>query len=492
LLILFRSHLNNGYGYGRQNRFYQSKFYIYSMRFIAISFLFVPLFLHAQLSQDSAAFFIRDIYRQSYTEEISYQWLTTLTKDIGPRLSGSEGAANAVQWTKHLLDSIGMDSVWLQECLVPKWVRGEKEQVTMTSAKRGSIDLSALALGNSPGTGTMGVKGEVIEVKTLDELREIPEEKVKGKIVFFNRPMDPGLITTGAAYGGAVDQRGNGPIVAAEKGAIAAVVRSMTTRLDDFPHTGATNLSTTVTNIPSVAISTLDAEYLHAALCEGPVNIFIRTTSQMLPDVISHNVIGEIKGSEFPNEIILVGGHLDSWDVGEGAHDDGCGCIQSVEAVYRLIKNGYKPKRTIRCVLFMNEENGLKGARKYADEAIAKDEFHLAAIEADGGCGTPQAFGCSAGAGYELDKHLAYMSTYMGLLEPYFVQLQPGGGGADIGPLKPTAGLLIGLRVDGSRYFDYHHSHRDVLENVHPRELASGSAALASFIFLIDQYGIGK
>ena len=212
----------------------------------------------------------------------------------------------------------------------------------------------------------------------------------------------------------------------------------------------------------------------------------------MQDSVLSHNVIGEIKGKEFPDEIILIGGHLDSWDVGEGAHDDGSGCVQSIEVLYRLLKNGYLPKRTIRCVLFMNEENGLMGGKKYAQEAIRNDEYHLAAIESDGGGHTPQAFGCSAGEGVELDKHLAYMSTYMNLLEPYYLQLQAGGGGADIGPLKPKAGLLIGLRPDNARYFDYHHSELDVLENVHPRELASGAAALTSFVYLIDQYGIGK
>lgn len=212
----------------------------------------------------------------------------------------------------------------------------------------------------------------------------------------------------------------------------------------------------------------------------------------MKDSVISHNVIGEIKGSEFPDEIILIGGHLDSWDVGEGAHDDGSGCVQSIEVLYRLLKNGYQPKRTIRCVLFMNEENGLMGGKKYAQEAIRNDEYHLVAIESDGGGHTPQAFGCSAGEAGGLDKHLAYMSTYMNLLEPYYLQLQAGGGGADIGPLKPKAGLLIGLRPDNARYFDYHHSELDVLENVHPRELASGAAALTSFIYLIDQYGIGE
>ena len=458
--------------------------------FIFILFLF-PLSLPAQISQDSAAFFIKDIYRQSFTELKAYEWLTTLTKDIGHRLSGSGGAEKAVAWAKSVLDTFGLDSVWLQPVKVPHWERGDKEQIILRVANIAEISLNGLALGNSPGTGPEGIAGEVIEVKSLDELRAIPDEDVKGKIVFFNRPMDAGFISTFSAYGNAADQRGSGPKVAAEKGAIAAVVRSLTTRLDDSPHTGATNLSTTIRNIPSVALSTKDANLLSQSLSFKP-SLFIRTTCGMLEDADSYNVIGEIRGTEFPEEIILIGGHLDSWDVGEGAHDDGSGCVHSMEVLYRLLKNGYKPKRTIRCVLFMNEENGLAGGEKYAEEAFRKNEYHLVAIESDGGGSTPQSFGCSGGEGVLLDKHLSYMNNYMGLLEPYDLELKSGGGGADIGPLKPKAGLLIGLRPDNARYFDFHHSELDVLENVHPRELASGSAALTSLIFLIDQYGIGK
>lgn len=462
------------------------------MRIIPLLFLLLPLSLKAQVTEDSAAFFIRDIYRECYSELKAYDWLRDLTKNIGPRLSGSSNAEKAVQWSYSMLDQMRLDTVWLQPVRVPKWERGAKEQVMMYSKSNGKVKLNALALGQSPGTGKKGVKGSIIEVHSLDELRAMPREDVEGKIVFFNRPMDSGLTTTFAAYGGAADQRGSGPALAAEKGAIAAVVRSLTTKLDDEPHTGYTHLSTTVKNIPSVAISTLDANVLSAVLKKEPVSLLIKTYSGLKDSVESFNVIGELKGTTKPEEIILIGGHLDSWDVGEGAHDDGAGCVHSMEVMYRLSRNGYKPQRTIRCVLFMNEENGLMGARKYANDAIAKKEFHLAAIESDGGGGTAQGFGCSAGEGIELDKHLAFLGKYMDLLEPYQLQLNPGGGGADIGPLKPTAGLLIGLRPDNARYFDYHHAATDVLENVHPRELASGSAALTSLIFIIDQYGIGR
>jgi carboxypeptidase Q len=444
----------------------------------------------AQMSTDSAAFFIKDIYRQTLSEEKAYTWLTTLTKDIGHRLSGSESSMKAIEWAKATMDTLGFDRVWLQPVMVPHWERGTNEQVVMISKEVGAHSLMALALGNSPGTGPHGVRGEVIEVKTLDELRGLPDNAVEGKIVFFNRPMDMGQTSTFSAYGGAADQRGAGPVAAAEKGAIATVIRSLSSRQDDFPHTGMTQLSDKIDNIPSVALSTNDATFLSETLKKGPTELVIYTHCEMKEHVMSYNVIGEIKGSVQPEEIILVGGHFDSWDVGEGAHDDGSGCMHAMETLYRLKKTGYQPNRTIRCVFFINEENGLKGGKAYADSAFAKNEYHLAAIESDAGGFTPQSFGISAGANTSLDTAMSHMSKYMELLEPYDIELKAGGGGADIGPLKPKAGVLMGLRPDSSRYFDFHHSALDVLENVHPRELAAGSAALTSLVFLIDQYGI--
>ena len=447
---------------------------------------------YAQISTDSAAFFIKDIYRQTLSEEKAYTWLTTLTKDIGNRLSGSENSLKAIEWAEATMDTLGFDSVWLQPVMVPHWERGVNEQVVMVSKVVGAHPLKALALGNSPGTGPKGIRGEVVEVKSLDELRGLPDIAVDGKIVFFNRPMDLGLTSTFSAYGGAADQRTSGPVLAAEKGAIGCVIRSLSTRQDDFPHTGMTQLTDKIDNIPSVALSTKDATFLSETLKKGPAELIIYTHCKMYEDALSYNVIGEIKGSTHPEEIILVGGHFDSWDVGEGAHDDGSGCMHAMEVLYRLKKMGYKPNRTLRCVLFMNEENGLKGGRAYADSSFAKNEYHLAAIESDAGGFTPQSFGISAGANTSLDTAMSHMSDFMELLEPYDIELKAGGGGADIGPLKPNAGVLMGLRPDSSRYFDFHHSALDVLENVHPRELAAGAAALTSLVFLLDQYGIGK
>jgi Zn-dependent M28 family amino/carboxypeptidase len=449
--------------------------------------------LKAQLPIDSLASLIKGVYRVTYTEEKAYPWLRTLCKDIGHRLSGSEQAAKAVDWAKRTMDTFGLDAVYLQPVMVPHWVRGDNEFVMMISKEIGAVTLTATALGNSVGTGPDGVRAEVIEVLSVDELRAMSEEQVKGKIVFFNKPLDKGLINTFAAYGGAADQRYTGPKVAAEKGAVAAVVRSLSTRKDDFPHTGSTFYSDTTRNIPSVAISTNDADLLTKAVHAGPTEVFIKTTCEMLGEVQSYNVIGEIKGSEKPNEYIIIGGHLDSWDAGDGANDDGAGIVHSMEALYRLKKMGYAPRHTLRCVLFMNEENGLKGAKEYARLAIEKKEYHVAAIESDGGAGVAQSFGCAPGQDVEVEKHLSYLSPYIStLLGPYDIELQSGGGGADIGQLKPTAGLLIGLRPESARYFDYHHSDADVFENIHPRELASGSAAIISLIMILDQYGIAE
>ncbi|HEX5113246.1 MAG TPA: M20/M25/M40 family metallo-hydrolase, partial [Saprospiraceae bacterium] len=433
-----------------------------------------------------------DTYRQTYSEEKAYQWLTTLCKDIGHRLSGSPQAEQAVEWAKKTMDTFGLDQVYLQPAMVTHWLRGDKELVTMKSKGTGKVELKALALGNSIGTGPDGVSGEVIEVHSIDELKELPDDQIKNKIVFFNRPMDKGLISTFAAYGGAADQRYSGPKEAAIKGASAVVIRSLCSATDDHPHTGSCFYADTIRNIPAVALSTKDADVLTRAVREGKTELFIRTTCQMLPEVQSFNVIGEIEGSVHPDQYIIVGGHLDSWDVGDGAHDDGAGCVQSMEVLYRLKKMGYQPKHTIRCVLFMNEENGLKGAKEYARVAQEKNEYHVAAIESDAGGGPAQSFGCTPGEGVVLDDRLRYLDPYIStLLGPYDLELKSGGGGADIGPLKPNAGLMIGLRPESARYFEYHHAETDVLENVHPRELASGSAALISLILVLDQYGIG-
>lgn len=465
-------------------------------RKLLLALLCILLSVKTALSQPSQtvleedAFFIRSIYDAALTQSSTYAWLTFLTKKVGARLAGSPQAAAAVEYTRQVLDTMGLDKVWIQPCLVPHWIRGEKEQARIVNSKTmGSVDLNVLALGNSVGTGLAGLTAEVIEVKSLEEVEELGEAGVSGKIVFYNRPMNPKQLETFSAYGGAVDQRGIGPSRAAKLGAVGAIVRSMTTSLDDVPHTGTTIYEEGVTGIPAISISTKDAELLSRLLKNERIWVYMRTTCETLKPKISHNVIGEIRGSEKPEEIILIGGHLDSWDVGEGAHDDGAGCVQAMDVLQLLKRLNYKPKRTIRCVLFMNEENGLVGGTTYRDSSDMKKEYHLAAIESDRGGFTPRGFTCEGEASI-FEEKFKRVANWLPLLQPYGLDLEKGGSGADISPLKAQKGLLFGFKPDPQRYFDYHHTAIDTLETVNKRELELGAAAMTSLVFLLDKYGL--
>ena len=452
----------------------------------------ILLFTTSLIAQDEVnedAFFIRTIYDSALTQGQCYEWLTHLTTKIGGRLAGSPQAAAAVEYTFQMLDTLGLDSVWLEPCVVPHWVRGDEEKVRiLNSQTRGSLDLKALALGNSIGTTKGGLVAEVVEVKSLEEVDKLGRQGVEGKIVFFNRPMDPTQLRTFNAYGGAVDQRAYGPAIASRYGAVAVLVRSMTTRLDDIPHTGVTVFNDDEP-IPALAISTNDAELLSLLLEKEKVKIFISANCRKLDDKISYSVVGEIRGSEKPDEIILVGGHLDSWDVGDGAHDDGAGCVHSMDVLQLLKRLDYKPKRTIRCVLFMNEENGLAGGLSYAEASNKKGEFHLAAIESDAGGFTPKGFSADGDASIFTEKFQNVIKWFP-LLESYDLTFSKGGSGADISPLKSQKGLLFGFRPDSQRYFDYHHTTIDTIDAVNKRELELGAAAITSLVYLIDKYGL--
>jgi hypothetical protein len=460
-------------------------------RSLLLAFLlstFVQLPLIAQSSDDDA-FFIRSIYDEAMTNGDAYNWLDYLTNKIGPRLGGSPESAAAVEYVRQMLDTMGMDTVYLQPCMVPHWERGEPEVGRIVSSSRmGTVDLNVLALGNSVGTGPEGVTAEVVEVQSLEDLAELGRDRLEGKIVFFNRPMDPTQINTFNAYGGAVDQRVYGASRASEFGALAVLVRSVTTRLDDIPHTGVTVYQEGVNPIPALAVSTRDANLLSDLLVTENIRVYLRNTSRMLKPKLSYNVIGEIRGSENPDEIILVGGHLDSWDVGRGAHDDGAGCVHAMDVVNILNKVDYRPKRTLRCVLFINEENGQAGAMAYRDASFANDEYHLAAIESDRGGFTPRGFTFDAHESV-FNQKFRKVLEWLPLLEPYGLSLDKGGSGADISRLKPQMGLLVGFAPDTQRYFDFHHASTDTLEAVNPRELQLGAAAMASLVYLLDKYG---
>lgn len=442
----------------------------------------------AQIPNEDA-WMIRKIYDQALTDGSAYPWLHYLTKRIGNRISGSPQAAAAVEFSRQMLDTLGLDSVYLMPCTVPHWSRGNKAVAKVVGSKMGDLDLKCLALGGSVATPAGGILAQVVEVKSLEEVEKLGNAALSGKIVFFNRPMDPTQIHTFSAYGGAVDQRGSGASLAAKYGAVGVLVRSMTTRLDDFPHTGGVIYKEDAPKVAALAISTNDAEKLSALLKQAPVNVFLQANCKLLKEQKSYNVIGEIKGSTFPNEVIVVGGHLDSWDVGEGAHDDGAGCMQSMDVLHVLKSTGYKPKRTIRCVLFMNEENGLRGGTAYGEYVKNSPEKHIAAIESDAGGFSPRGFDCESNEAI-FNTSFKKVVEWLPLLEPYGLHIRKGGSGADISPMRQHKVFLIGLRPDSQRYFDVHHTENDTFENVNKRELDLGTAAMTSLIYLLDKSGL--
>lgn len=432
---------------------------------------------------------ISEIYRKVLTEGKSYNWLEHLSKNIGGRLSGSLNAERAIKWAKDELDSIGLDSVWLQAVMVPKWVRGTFEYANIESSPGNTINVNVCSLGGSIATPTGGIKANVIEVKNISELERLGADKIKGNIVFFNRPMDASLVNTFDAYSGAVDQRYSGAAEAAKFGAVAVIVRSMNLRLDDYPHTGVMSYGSLPISkrIPAAAISTNDAELLSSMISLNPnLRFFLRQDCKNFPEVKSYNVIGQINGSESPESVILVGAHLDSWDLGDGAHDDGSGVVQSMEVVRVLKRMNYQPKNTLRVVLFMNEENGLRGAKAYAKAVSKKKEKHLLALESDSGAFTPRGFIFDTSDNY-FNKILKWKPYF----DPYYIHLfSRGGSGADVSLLKQDAMVLSGLKPDSQRYFIHHHSDMDTFDTINKRELELGAATMATLIYLTDFIGL--
>lgn len=425
---------------------------------------------------------IKSIFDEALTDRTAYKNLEYLCKNTKGRIAGSPEAEKAVEFTRQALISAGADTVWLQKVQVPHWVRG-KEKCSVTSSVHGKKDLAITALGLSVGTDAKGITSKVIEVHDFEELKTLGSEAIKGNIVFFNRPFDNKLVNPFSAYGGAVNQRGMGPSEASKFGAVAVIVRSMTNALDNFPHTGVTRYADNVNKIPAVAVSTLDADLLSQWLkTDASLKVHLISTCTNYPDIWSYNVIGEIHGSVKPHEFITVGGHLDAWDIAEGANDDGGGCIQAIELIRLYKKLAIKPKRTVRAVMFMNEEMTTTGGKTYAAEAKRKGEIHYAALESDRGVMSPRGFVFDADS-----AKLKTLQTLASWFAPYNIRdFEKGGGGSDIGPLKALGALQIGYMPDPQKYFWYHHSANDTFEQVNIRELQMGSAAIASLIYLID------
>ncbi|MBI6120038.1 M20/M25/M40 family metallo-hydrolase [Salegentibacter maritimus] len=431
---------------------------------------------------------IRQFYNAALVKGQAYKWLDHLSNNIGGRLSGSLNAQRAVEFTKAELEDLGLDKVWLQPVMVPKWTRGAREHAYIQTGPGMTTEVNITALGGSVATSPGGLKARVLEVNGIEDLENYKAD-IKGKIVFYNRPMKPELIQTFEAYGGCVDQRYSGAEAAAKYGAVGVIVRSLSHKIDEYPHTGSMSYGDLPNDkrIPAAAISTKDAEYLSGILkLKKDLEFYYKLSSENHGEVKSYNVIGEITGSEFPEEFIVVGGHLDSWDLGDGSHDDGAGVVQSMEVLRLFKETGYKPKRSIRVVLFMNEENGLRGGNKYAEIAHSKNENHIFALESDAGGFTPRGFSFEAD-----DAQFAQIESWKPLFKPYLIHyFERGGSGADIGPLKKGDIVLAGLRPDSQRYFDHHHAATDTFEHVNKRELELGAATMTSLIYLVDKYGM--
>jgi hypothetical protein len=390
----------------------------------------------------------------------------------------------AIEWSKLKMESYGFDKVYLQEIKVPHWERGTKESAWIREKNGKLTSLNLLALGGSIGTNGI-LEGEIVEFTHLDELKKAKRSDVEGKIVFLNQPMDEQQINTFKAYGGCYAIRGNGAVEGAKLGAKAVIIRSIGMPIDDHPHTGSMHYEDDIEKIPAAAVSTKDAEMLSCKIKEGKSRLVLEMDCRSFPDATSYNVIAEITGKEKPNEIITFGGHLDSWDTGEGAHDDGAGVIHCLEALRILKELKYQPKHTLRVVFFMNEENGNMGGKTYAIWSKERGENHIAALESDRGGFSPRGFNCDGTA--EQVKLLESLAFHF---KPYELHIfEKGYGGVDIGPLKNEFKEipLFGFVPDSQRYFDFHHAPSDVFENVNKRELELGCAAIGAFVYLLDK-----
>lgn len=457
---------------------------IFSLLFISLSgSLYTQSFNNNNLKHYSNI--ADEIITSSLNDTVGYNLARYLCKNIGSRLSGSENSLKAIKWAEKTLIDMNPDTVWLQPVMVPRWIRGNVEKAVLLNNNLEKT-LNVAALGRSIATPEEGINAGVIEVNSFEELIERKNE-AKGKIVFFNYRFKNSFVETFNGYGDAVKFRVDGPIEASKAGAVAVITRSITTKYDNVPHVGTIRtFPDSVKEIPAAAIGLIDADFLSKSLKENPgLTINLKLSSRNLKDVLSYNVIAEIKGTEKPDEIIVVGSHFDSWDKGEGAHDDGAPSVQVMEVIDIFKRLNIKPKRTIRCVLFINEENGLRGALKYAEYIDSLKENNIAAIESDRGAFTPRGFTVEADSAV-----ISKMQKWMPVLEKSLIDwVKPGHGGADIGQIK-NAKALIGFVPDAQRYFDVHHSDNDVFEEINAREMELGSAAIAILAYLISEEGL--
>lgn len=433
-------------------------------------------------AQNESSKTIEKIYDNALTTRVAYNQLGLLCEKAPGRLIGTANSFIAVDLMKKYLQELGADTVFLQPFSSPAWIcHSVSASMHMNNHE---IPLNVVALGSSGSTPKKGIRAEIIEVKSLDEVRNLGREKIEGKIVFYNRPMNPTYFNTFRAYGEAVDQRSAGPALAKDFGAVGSITRSVNMNMDDVPHSG--NCHMPGDKIPAIAISTNDAEKLSKALVSNPhLKVKINVDAEDIT-TNTYNLIADLRGSEKPDEYIVVGGHIDAWYNAPGAQDDGVGSLQSTE-VLRLFKQlGLQHKRSIRVILFMDEELYQSGGKAYASFTKENKIKNYLAMESDAGGFSPRGFTVSERI---LDKVLEYKH----FLEPYGIEtITAGGGGTDVGPLSALNVPLAGYRPDMQRYFDFHHNANDKFENVNFREMQLGSAAMTSLIYLIDQFDLAE
>ena len=410
----------------------------------------------------------------------AYDKLEQLTDTIGHRLAGEPSLDKAIAWAAQTMKADGLE-VHTEKVMVPHWQRGaEDADITGPIAR----PLHVIGLGGSVATPKGGITAPVVVVHDWKEL-EAKKDLVKGAIVVYNTPMPAWTEEHGAGYGETVEYRWKGASEAAKHGAVAALVRSVTAHSLRTPHTGAMGYEDGAPKIPTACLTVEDTELLDRLAARGPVTVHLRLDDQMMPDVESANVIGEIKGSEKPDEVVVIGGHIDSWDVGQGAHDDGAGCVTMMEAAKVIKQLGLKPRRTIRVVLFTNEENGLRGGKGYAKDHEAELARTVLAVESDSGGFAPRGFDTGA-KDPEAAKHLrANVTDIATLLRQMGVRkVGDGHGGSDIGPMESAGVPQVGLDVDNRTYFDIHHTDADTLDKVDPKQLADDVAAVAVLAYI--------
>jgi carboxypeptidase Q len=406
------------------------------------------------------------------TSDHAYARLAHLTDHIGNRISGSQNLERAIAWAITEMKRDGLDNVRTEKVMVPHWVRGEESLEMLAPVPR---KLQMLGLGNSVGTPAEGITAEAVVVRSFAELDRLGEQ-VRGKIVVYNAPF--------VNYGATVEYRLRGASRAARYGAVAALVRSITPVSLQTPHTGAMNYDPEQPKIPVAAVTIEVAQFLQRMNDRGDhPRLKLKMEAKFLPDAESANVIAEIKGSEKPDEVIVIGGHFDSWDVGQGAHDDGGGCIVAWETVRLLKELGLRPRRTIRVVLWTNEENGLRGGTAYHDAHKAEIAKHILAIESDSGVYRPEGFGLVDTAPLQVRSNLLEIAKLLSGIGAD--QIAADGGGADISPMMHDGVPGASLDVDGTHYFDIHHTHADTLDKVNPRELALCVATMAVMAYTV-------